>query len=323
MLKSWKVYSAGLLLAVAAVSGSIANEQYPTRPVTIVVPFEPGGATDDLGRLVAAEWQKDLKQPFIVENRTGAGGTLGNAVVARSAPDGYTLLHAPTAFSIVPFIYKQLPYDTAKDFAPIGLIGLTNFALVANPSLHLKTVEDVVALAKKMNGKLTYASPGLGTSQHLFAEYFRQVAGINLIHVPYKGSAPALLDIMSGQVAIMISDLSPALPLIQSGKLTVIAVTSAKRNPSMPEIPTIAETYPGFLAVGWQGLLAPSGTPDDIIRKLNETLSSFVSRPETVAKLLNLGVDAKPSSPGEMGEWINAQLQQWQAVAKNAGISPE
>jgi tripartite-type tricarboxylate transporter receptor subunit TctC len=194
---------------------------------------------------------------------------------------------------------------------------------VANPSLHLKTVEDVVALAKKMNGKLAYASPGIGTGHHVFAEYFRQVAGINLIHVPYKGTAPALLDVMSGQVAIMVTDLLPALPLIQSGKLTVIAVTSAKGNPSMPDIPTIAETYPGYLGVGWEGVVAPSGTPDDIIRKLSETLSSFVSRPETAEKLHNLGVDAKPSSPGEMGEWINSQLQQWQVVVKNAGISPE
>ena len=240
--------------------------------MTVIVPFAPGGSTDILGRYAAQVLQRDLKQTFIVENRTGAGGVIGIGAAAKALPDGYTLLHAPTAFGLLPYLMKSVPYDPAKDFEPIVLIGLTEFSLVVSPKLPVKSVADVIALAKQRPGSLTYASAGIGTTQQLFAELFKSMTGTDIRQIPYKGTAPGLVDVMSGDVSMMFTDIGPAMSLIKDGKLKMLGVTSLERNSDMPDVPTIAETVPGYQAVGWQGLFARAGTPKDIVDKLNTLL---------------------------------------------------
>ena len=253
----------GFALACLAFPGAARADDYPSRPVTIIVPFTPGGSTDVLGRYAAEVLQRDLKQSFIVENRTGAGGVIGISYVAKAAPDGYTLLHTPTAFGLLPYLMKTVGYDPATDFDPIVLIGLTEFSLVVSPKLPVNSVADVIALAKQKPGALTYASAGIGTTQQLFAELFKSMAGVDIRQIPYKGTAPGLVDVMSGDVSMMFTDIGPAMSLIQDGKLKMLAVTSLERSKDMPDVPTIAETVPGYQAVGWQGLLAKAGTPKE------------------------------------------------------------
>lgn len=312
-------------LAVCALLGlfsSFARAQvYPSRPVNLVVPFAPGGTVDILGRLAAEVLQRELKQPFVVENRTGAGSVIGNTYVARAAPDGYTLLLAPTAFAIVPNMYKSLSYDPQRDFKPVGLIGYTANVMVVSPTLNVNSVADFIALAKSR--PIVYASPGVGTPQHLAVEYFASEAGIRMEHVPYAGSSPALLGIMSGDVSMMFSDLAPAVPLIQTGKLKALAVLTPTRHSSLPDLPAMAESLPNVTQVGWQGVLAPAGTPDAIVDMLNAALTSYVKTPEAARRMREIGVEAKWSTPKETSDWIATELVHWRAISRAAGIKPE
>lgn len=308
---------------VSAICGPARADDYPSHPVTIIVPFAAGGTVDILGRLAAEVLQKELHQSVIVENRTGAGGVIGNTVVARSAPDGYTLLLAPTAFAIVPYIYRSLPYDPLRDFKPVSLIGLTANVMVVSPSLQVGSLKEFIDLARSGRAKITYASPGIGTPQHLAVEYFAAQAGIKMEHAPYGGSSPALLGLMSGDVGMMFADIAPAVPLIQSGKIRALAVATATRHPSLPDIPSISETLPGVSSSGWQALLARAGTPDEIVNRLNAALIAYLKTPEAAQRLRDVGVDVKWSSPRETTEWITAQLDLWRETARQAGLKPQ
>jgi tripartite-type tricarboxylate transporter receptor subunit TctC len=308
---------------LAIMPGEGVAQQYPTGPVTVVVPFTPGGSTDILGRLAAEVLQKEFKQSVVVENRTGGGGIIGNASVARAAPNGQTLLLAPTAFSIVPFTTKNLPYDPAHDFSPITLMGYTANVMVVSPSLKVNTVQEFIDYAKSGDKYVTYASPGVGTPTQLGAEVFAHQTGIKMQHIPYRGALPAVTGLMAGEATMMFIDLAPAVPLIEAGKIKALGMLTLKRHPSLPNLPTVAETVPGFYLVGWQGLFAPARTPDAIVNKINAPLVKYLQTPEAEDRLRRIGVDVKWTTPHEMREWVDSQLKYWGNVAKTAGIVPQ
>jgi tripartite-type tricarboxylate transporter receptor subunit TctC len=315
--------SIGMTLLLASLSGAALAQQYPSGPVTIVVPFTPGGSTDILGRLAAEVLQSHFRQSVVVENRTGGGGIIGNASVARAAPDGQTLLLAPTAFSIVPFTSKNVPYDATRDFKPITLLGYTANVMVVSPSLKVDTVQGFIDYARSGDKYVTYASPGLGTPTQLGAEVFARQTGIKMQHVPYRGALPAVTGLMAGEVTMMFIDLAPAVPLIEGGKLKALGMLTQSRHPGMPGLPTVAETVPGFYLMGWQGLFAPGQTPDAIIDKINVPLVTYLKTPEAAERLQRIGVDVKWTTPDEMREWVDSQLKHWGDLAKAAGIEPQ
>ena len=313
----------GTTLPLTMLSGVALAQQYPSGPITIVVPFTPGGTTDILGRLAGEVLQNEFKQSVIVENRTCGGGVIGNASVARATPDGQTLLLAPTAFSIVPFTTKNIPYDAAHDFKTITLMGYTANVMVVSPTLPVNTVKEFIDYAKSGDKYVTYASPGLGTPTQLGAEVFAHETGIKMQHVPYRGAMPAVTGLMSGEVTMMFIDLAPAVPLIESGKLKALGMLTLERHPSLPNLPTVAETVPGFYLMGWQGLFAPGRTPDAIVDKINAPLVKYLKTPEAADRLNRIGVDVKWTTPAEMRDWVDSQLKHWGNIAKSAGIVPQ
>jgi tripartite-type tricarboxylate transporter receptor subunit TctC len=315
-----------VLIACAALGALAAPawaDDYPSRPVTIVVPFTPGGSTDLLARYDAEVLQRASHQSFVVENRAGAGGTIGISYVAKSEPDGYTLLHAPTAFGLLPYLMKSVPYDPFADFDPIVPVGLTEFALVVSPTLHVRSVADLIALAKQKPGTLTYASAGVGTTQQLFAELFKSLASVDIRHIPYKGTAPGLVDVMSGAVSMMFTDIGPAMSLVNDGKLQLLAVTSLERNKDMPNVPAVAETLPAYEAFGWQGLLARSGTPKPIVDIINRVLVADLKKPETAARFKTYGVQPRWSTPQQFRDFIRSESAKWGRVISTARIEPQ
>jgi len=302
---------------------SHAADDYPSRPVTVVVPFTPGGSTDIMARYEAEVLQRALGQSFVVENKPGAGGGIGISYAAKAAPDGYTLLHSPSVIILLPYIMKSLSYDLARDFAPVMLTGLTQFALVVSPTLPVSSVKDLIALAKSKPGGLTYASPGIGSPHQIFAEEFKIMTGTDIHHVPYKGAVPGLTDIASGNVSMEFVDIPPALPLIQTGKLKVLAVLSAKANPELPGVPPLAETVPGYEASSWHGVFARAGTPQPIIDKLNAVLAADFRRPETAERFRALGIVAQWDTPSEFAAFIAEQSAKWGKIVRAAGITPQ
>jgi len=262
----------------------VAADRYPSRPVTVVVPFTPGGSTDILGRHEADVLQRALGQSFVVENKSGAGGEIGIAYAAKAAADGYTLLHAPSVIILLPYVKKSVSYDFAKDFVPVMLTGLTQFALVVSPALQVSSVKDLIALAKSKPGELTYASSGIGSPHQIFAEQFKLMTGTDIRHIPYKGAVPALADIAGGNVSMSFVDIPPALPLIQAGKVKALAALSAKGNSELPGVPPLAEAVPGYDASSWQGFFARAGTPRPIIDQVNAALAADFKRPETAER---------------------------------------
>jgi tripartite-type tricarboxylate transporter receptor subunit TctC len=305
-----------------ALMPATAADDYPSRPVTIVVPFTPGGSTDILGRYEAEVLQRALHGSFIVEDRPGAGGEIGIAYAAKAAPDGYTLLHAPSVITLLPYLKRHVPYDLAKDFEPIGLIGLTQFGLVVSPSLPVQSVAGLIALAKQKPDVLTYASAGIGTPHQIFAELFKTMTGTSIRHIPYKGSIPGLTDVASGNVSMEFTDLAPALPLIQSGKLKLIALLANTRSPDMPDVPSVAETVPGYDAKSWQGLFARAGTPKAIIDKISDALRPDLKRPDTAARFKAIGIVAQSDTPAEFRAFIASESVKWGKVIRAAGIEP-
>jgi tripartite-type tricarboxylate transporter receptor subunit TctC len=320
MLARW---SGAALLLAAWLPASVLAQQYPTGPVTIVLGFAPGGTTDILSRLAADVLQTEFKQSAIVENRTGGGGIIANASVARAAPDGQTLLLAPTAFAIVPHTTKNLPYDPVRDLKPVTLMGYTANVMVVAPSLPVNTVKEFIDWANSGDRYVTYASPGLGTPTQIGAEGFAHQTGIKMTHVPYRGALPAVTGLMQGEVSMMFLDLAPAVPLIENGKLKALGMLTLERHPSLPNLPTVAETVPGFYLMGWQGLFAPGRTPDAIVDKINAPLVKYLKTPAAAEKLRNIGVDVKWTTPAEMREWVDSQLKHWGNFAKSAGIAPQ
>jgi tripartite-type tricarboxylate transporter receptor subunit TctC len=313
----------GALLLAGSFALPAVAQQYPTGPITIVLGFAPAGTTDILARLAAEVLQAEFRQSAVIENRTGGGGIIANASVARAAPDGKTLLLAPTAYAIVPYTTKNLPYDPVRDLKPITLMGYTANVMVVSPSLPVNSVKEFIDYAKSGDRYITYASPGLGTPTQMGAEGFAHQTGIKMTHVPYRGAMPAVTGLMSGEVTMMFLDLAPAMPLIEAGKIKALGMLTLERHPSLPNLPTVAETVPGFYLMGWQGLFAPGKTPDAIVDKINAPLVKYLKTPAAAAKLRGLGVDVKWTTPAEMRDWVASQLKHWGEFAKTAGIVPQ
>jgi tripartite-type tricarboxylate transporter receptor subunit TctC len=314
-----------LLILLTAALPARAADDYPQHAVTLVVPFPPAGGTDILARLLAQELSEKLKQPFVIENKPGAGTLVGAAYVAQSKPDGYTLLLAPvTTLAINPSVYKSLPYDPIKDFAPIGLVGQSEFVLIVNPSLGVNTVPELIALLKKKPGELPYGTSGSGTPHHLFMELFTKMSGTQAVHVPYRGSVAALTDVMTGQIPMMIVDLGPAIGTIQDGKVKALGVTADTRAKSMPDIPTIAEAgLPGYAGIGWFSVVARAGTPRPVRDKIDAVLSAYIKRPEVQDRLNAVAIRPITSTPDELETFILSEQKKWAQTVKDAGIVPQ
>jgi len=301
---------------------SALAQDYPARPVRIVIPLSPGGTTDVPGRIIAQKLSEALGQQFFVENRAGAGGTIGTDYVAKSRPDGYTLLLSASPFVIAPHVYKTMPYDTLADFAPVTRIASGPYVLVVHPSLGVNSVKDLIALAKKEPGKIDFASSGNGGAQHLVTELFMYMTGIKLNHVPYKGSGPAQQDLMSGIIKVSFVGTPIAIPHMKSARLKALGVSTAKRSPEIPEVPTIAEAgVPGYEATVWIGMLAPAGTPREIVARLNGEIGKLV-RADDVKKLLApTGMEPDPDTPAQFGAYLKADYDKWGKVVRDSGAT--
>jgi tripartite-type tricarboxylate transporter receptor subunit TctC len=312
-------------LTVAVQQAPVAQAQgYPTRPITLISPWPAGGASDTLCRMLGARLADRLGKPVLIENRPGAGSTIGVAAAARAAPDGYTLAWAGgAALAISVSVYKKLPYDPTKDFAPVALVTRIPFVLVVHPSLPARSVPELIKLAKEKPGQLSYASGGVGSPHHLYAELFKSMTGIQMMHVPYKGSAPAVADVVAGHVPVLFSDAVVALPLIREGKLWALGVTEIARLASAPEIPTIAEAgVPDFDAVGWSMIVAPANTPEAIVTRLHAELKSIVELPDFQQQMLKLGmIPVSSPSPEELRHVISSEIARWSKVVHQAGIA--
>ena len=307
--------------AVLAFATGASAQPFPSKPVRMVVPWTPGGGVDTMARIVQTKFSEGLGQPIVIDNRAGAAGTIGTDHVSKSAPDGYTLIvGSPGPMSLAAVLQPKLPYKPAGDLAPIGRTALISNILVVSPSLPINSVADLIAAARAQPGKLTFGSSGMGSALHLTGELFKMMAKVDMLHVPYKGTAPALADIMSGQTQLMFADPS-ALPLVRSGKLRAIGQTTAKRSATMADIPTIAESgLPGYVADNWYGLFVPAGTPAPVIARLNAELNKALNDPDVKSKLAAAGQDAAPSTPEEMGAALRADIAQWQRVVDAAKI---
>ncbi len=308
-------------LAAVATAGPAQAQDYPSRSVTFLVPYAPGGGTDVLARMLAEELRTQLKQPFIIENKPGAATAIAASAVSKSAPDGYTIMMgSSTTLAMNPSLYNKLSYDP-NDLAPIGLVGAAYFVLVANPSVPAKTLPELIAYIKSKPGELSFGTSGAGTPHHLFMEMFMSMTGTKMQHVPYKGSVPALTDVLSGQIPLMIVDLTPALQLIQEGKIRAFGLTGSSRVKTAPEIPTLAEAgLPGYSGQGWFGLVTKAGTPKPIIDKLNDVAAAYIKKQETQDKLYAIGIQPISSTTDEFAKFIPAEQQKWSKVIADAKI---
>ena len=308
-------------LAASSAPAVLAQSSYPSQPIRIVVPFPPGGATDIMARAAAQKLTEAWKAQVVVDNRPGAGGNIGSELVAKAAPDGYTLeMGTVGTHAINASLYAKMPYDHVKDFTPIVLVAAVPNVLVVHPSVPVNSEQELIASAKANPGKVNFASSGAGTSIHLSGELFKVMAGVQMTHVPYKGSAPALTDLLGGQVQLMFDNLPPSLPHIKAGKLKALAVTTSERAPALPDVPTIAESgLPGFEASSWFGLLAPAGTPREIVLKINGEIARWVATPEAKEKMTAIGANAKGGTPEDFVRHIADETAKWQKVVKESG----
>ncbi|MCX7199912.1 MAG: tripartite tricarboxylate transporter substrate binding protein [Proteobacteria bacterium] len=318
--------SARLLVSVIVLAAGPmavhAADAWPSRPVRLIVPFPPGGANDIVARLVAGRLQERWGTPVVIDNRAGAGGNIGTELGARANPDGYTLLvGSGSTLGSNASLYAKLPFDVLKDFAPISLIAAAPFVLVAHPSLSARTLPELVALAKASPGRITYSSFGEGSSAHLVGELFQSMAGVKMIHVPYKGGGPAMAAVVGGEVQATVANLSVALPFIRGGKVNAIGVTTARRAAALPEAPTIAEAgLPGFEASAWVGLVAPVGIPPAMVRRFNADTHAAVQHPDTQKQLEVRGLEPMLSTPAEFARYLAAEVKRWDGVVRSAGI---
>jgi tripartite-type tricarboxylate transporter receptor subunit TctC len=325
MRKLAVVLAAMMATVLAGVGGPAHAQSYPSRTVTLVVPFPPGGGVDALARILAERLSVSLKQSVVVENRTGGGGTVGTRQVAKAEPDGYTLMLAHTGtISINPSLYANAGYDPRKDFAPIGLIGSMPVALIAHPSFPAKTVADVIAIAKRDPGKLNFGTSAVGTGGYLTAEYFKSVAGLDMTIIPYRGTAPLMNDLIGGHVPVSFGVLPPAIGNIQAGSLRAIAVTGTRRFSLLPDVPTASESgLPGFDAVLHYGLIAPAGTPRPIIERLNKELRAMVESDLVKQRIQAEGGDALTSTPEEYGQDIDREETKWSTLIRKLNLKVE
>lgn len=310
------------LLAIVAFgmpffSSAIAAEPYPNKPIRMIIPFGAGGSTDVLVRIVATRLSKFVGKQVVIDNRTGAGSLIGTEIAAKSNPDGYTLLGTATPFVIVPNLYKKTPFHPLRDFAPIMQMASQPYGLVVHPSLPVKTVKDLIALAKKEPGKLNYASSGQGGAMHLFQALFVSMAGIDIVHVPYRGSGPVRSDLLGGQIKIGCIGLSSIINHHRAGQLRIIAVTTAKRSPALPNIPSIGETVPGYDAALWTGLTAPRGTPAAAIRRIQRDVTKLLQTPEVQKAYERLGTDVVPTDPTKFGKFLASEYAKWGKVVRD------
>ncbi len=316
---------AAVVLIVMACALSAAQAQnYPNRTVRIIVPIAPGGASDLLSRLIAQKLYESWGQVVQVDNRPGASGIIGSELVAKAPPDGYTLLMAFTSHVTNPSLQPKLPYDTLNDFAPVTMVAIVPSVLLVHPSLPVRSVQELIAFARKRPGELDYASAGTGTATHLAALMFSAMTGVIMEHVPYRGGVPALNDLLGGQVSLMFGNLAPSMTFIRSGRLRPLAVTSARRSDAMPRLQTMAEAgLPGYEALAWFALLAPARTPGQVINKLNSEVVATLQHPDMKERLKGLGVEIMPGSPAELNDYIRAEIVKWDKVIKQLGITPK
>jgi tripartite-type tricarboxylate transporter receptor subunit TctC len=318
------VLAAAGALAIAPFAAQ-AQAAFPSKALTIIVPFSAGGTTDILARVVGQYMAKDLGQPVIIDNRAGAGGNIGAQMVARAAPDGYTLLMGTVGtHAINQSLYKKMAFDPIKDFAPLTRVALVPNLLVANPSQPYKNVKELIAYAKANPGKVTFASSGSGTSIHLSGEMFSQMAGVDMQHIPYKGSAPALTDLLGGQTAIMFDNMPSVIGHVKAGKLRPLAVTTPQRSPALPDVPTVAEAgVPGYSATSWFGLLAPANTPAPVIAKLNASILKALADPEVKKKMAEQGAEPHGEKPEQFAEFIRSETAKWGQTVKKSGATAD
>jgi tripartite-type tricarboxylate transporter receptor subunit TctC len=309
----------GLLTAVTAIA-----ETYPSKPIRIVVPTSPGGANDILARTIGPHLTAAWGQPVIVENRAGAGGTIGSAAVAKAKPDGYTLvLGSVSHIAIAPSIFPQKPYDAQRDFAPIVQLVNQPIVLVAHPSLPAKTVRDIINLAKAKPDALIYASPGIGGAMHLAGELLQERIRVRMVHVPYKGGGPAVSELAGGQVPLLFVGLAPALPQIRAGRIRAIALAGSERTSVIPDVPTIGETLPGYKVDFWAGVLAPAGTPASLVAQLNQQIVKILRMPDVTKGLREQSFDVVAGTPQQLAAAIRDDVRRWTPVVRVAGIKPE
>jgi tripartite-type tricarboxylate transporter receptor subunit TctC len=316
------------LVMTAAVSVTAQAQSnlaaYPQRPIRLVVPAPPGGGTDILGRMVAQKLTETLRQQFIIDNRGGASGMIGSEIVARADADGHTLLICFTTHVTNPSLYPKMPYDTVRDFASVAMVGVIPSVLVLHPSIPSQSVKEFIAYAKERPGKLIYGSAGSGSATHLSTVLFNAMTGTTMVHVPYKGSAPALTDLLAGQLNLMFGNMASAMPHVRSGKLRALAVTSAKRSAAAPELPTVAETgLPGYEATSWFALFAPARTPAPIVDKLNTAVNTLLKLPEVKERMLGLGADALPMTSRELSAYVDAEIVKWGKLIKASGATAD
>lgn len=307
----------GLAVFIPALAHAQPMTSYPSKAIRIIVPFPPGGTTDALARILSQRMTAAWGQPVVVENKAGAGATLGADMVAKSPADGYTLLMGAAHHTIAQSVYAKVPYHFGRDFAPVSVIAMVPNMLVVNAAVPARTIEEFVALAKSQPGKLNYGTAGAGTAHHLIGEMFKLKAGVDLQHIPYKGSAPAVADLVGGQVQVMFDTVTSGLPQVKAGKTRALAVTTAKRSAALPDVPTLSETVlPGFDVGTWFGILAPSGTPPAVIEKIRAEIEQMVKAPEIRKQLLEMGAEPVGNTPAQMAAQIKSELTAYEALAK-------
>jgi len=310
-----------LALIPLVLAGGTALAAYPDKPIRMVVISAPGGTTDILSRMLAQQIGEGLGQPVVTDNRPGGGGIISAEITARANPDGYTLLYTHTSYSVLPSLHKKLPYDPVRDFAPVGLFAIFPGVLIVNNAVPVKSVKELIALAKSQPGKLNYASGTTGATAHLSGELLKSMAGISIVNVPYKGTGAQLAAVLSGEVQMTFASLPAALPHVRAGRVRALAVGSAKRSPALPGLPTVAETaLPGFDVSAWNGILAPRGTPRVIVDRLNQELRRIVQLPEVRERAAAQGAELVTSTPGEFAAYIKAQIAKWAKVVESAGV---
>jgi len=311
-------------MAAMALTGAAAAQDYPNRPVRFVVPYPPGGGTDVVARILQEPLAAELGQPIIIDNRGGAAGNLGTDIVAKSLADGYTILFTLSSHTINPKLYDKLPFDVERDFVPVSLATLVPQILVANPGVPVNSVKELIAYAKANPGKLNYASVGTGSPGHIAGELFKLKTGVDIVHIPYKGGGPAVIDTIGGQVQLLFVTMPAAWQHVKAGKLKALAVTSATRTVTAPDVPTIAESgIPDYVVDSWYGAFAPAKTPPAIVAKLNAAFAKVLANPQVRERLLAQGAEAAPSTPAEFDRRVKEELAKWEQVIKSANIKPE
>lgn len=321
--RTWLAGSAALTLA-GGTRAALGQGAWPTKPITYIAPFPAGGTTDILARVIAQKLSASLGQPVIVDNKPGAGGNIGSEFVAKAPPDGYTILGGTiSSHAINASLYPRLPYDPLTSFQPITLIGTNANVLVVNPDGPYKSVADLIAAAKAKPGTINFASAGNGTSQHLCGELLKRLANIQIEHVPYKGSAPAIQDVMGGHVPMMFDTTVVAAPHIKSGKVRPLAVTSTTRVKAFPDVPPLAESVPGYELLSWQGIFAPAKTPPDVVKRLNTEIAAILKQPDVVERMEGLGLDPVGNTPEEFAAFQKAEIEKWARIVKEGNLRPD